>query len=227
MLEEQGNLVQMLLLKDGYNGGGSGHGGNDGREGSGGGATHIAFKSGVLSSLSEDIDEILIVAGGGGGSCYWYNAGNNNSVAIGGSGGGYIGGTGKTVSYKINSSSFGGEGQGGTQEQGGAGGKAKASWMTPPAGSFGRGGSVTSAGYCGGGGGFFGGGSAAEVGTGGGSGYIANLLLSNKHMVGFDVTEAPESEVSIYTIKTENIDDTPIADTAKKGDGYVKITLLT
>lgn len=55
--------------KGGYNGGGDATSDGDGntRQGSGGGATHIAMQTGLLSSLSNNIDSILIVAGGGSG----------------------------------------------------------------------------------------------------------------------------------------------------------------
>lgn len=57
---------------DGFNGGGSGCAKGIARSGTGGGATHIAWKDGTLASLSEFRDEVIIVAGGGGGGCDWY-----------------------------------------------------------------------------------------------------------------------------------------------------------
>ena len=51
----------------GYNGGGSANS----YGGVGGGATHIATRSGLLSSLSSYTNTIIIVAGGGGGSNYY------------------------------------------------------------------------------------------------------------------------------------------------------------
>lgn len=100
-----------------YNGGGYGRT-SDGEcgAGSGGGATHIATVTGVLSSLSAKKDKIILVAGGGGGAAFssnYYNAGGwdgnsssgngvfgqgssvegRGSGAAGGGGGGYYGGT--------------------------------------------------------------------------------------------------------------------------------------
>lgn len=63
-----------------YNGGGSATGtftadvNSIEYRGSGGGATHIATASGILSSLSNNKNSILIVAGGGGGAGYYYYA---------------------------------------------------------------------------------------------------------------------------------------------------------
>ena len=74
----------------GYNGGGNRPSGDTTGwyAGSGGGATHIATVSGLLSTLENSKFDILIVSGGGGGatSSSTYNAN-------GGSGGGYMGST--------------------------------------------------------------------------------------------------------------------------------------
>ena len=58
------------ILSGGYNGGGSAKsiGDADVYSSSGGGATHIAKVSGLLSTLAASQSDILIVAGGGGGS---------------------------------------------------------------------------------------------------------------------------------------------------------------
>ena len=56
------------LVKGGYNGGGNTFRDSYEFGGSGGGATHIALQSGLLSSLESKKDSILLVAGGGGGS---------------------------------------------------------------------------------------------------------------------------------------------------------------
>lgn len=56
------------LIKGGYNGGGDTFRDSYEFGGSGGGATHIALQSGLLSSLEQNKDSILLVAGGGGGS---------------------------------------------------------------------------------------------------------------------------------------------------------------
>ena len=90
---EDGVLGQNV--SGGWNGGGNATwdgsqselSGKTGESGAGGGgATHIATVSGVLSSLSSKKSSILIVAGGGGGGNWWYS---------GGAGGGLTGETGK------------------------------------------------------------------------------------------------------------------------------------
>lgn len=71
-----------------YNGGGRGN------AGWGGGATHIATKTGELKNLSGNKAAVLLVAGGGGGGWYGGNGGNRymGGGAGGGGGSGYIGG---------------------------------------------------------------------------------------------------------------------------------------
>ena len=73
----------------GYNGGGRGYASTAICAG-GGGATHIATISGLLSTLSSNKDKILIVAGGGGGYC---ECGGTGGVGGGISGGGSNPGT--------------------------------------------------------------------------------------------------------------------------------------
>lgn len=93
----------------GYNcGGTSGSGSSYESTASGGGATHIGIKTGLLTEFSSDyIQNLFIVAGGGGGAgCYWENG------KLGGNGGGYVGSRGVNVGY-------GGSGNGGTQNAGG------------------------------------------------------------------------------------------------------------
>ena len=84
--------------KGGYNGGGDATSDGDGntRQGSGGGATHIAMQTGLLSSLSNNIDSILIVAGGGGGA----SANAALAQVYGGAGGGFKGNSGETFMKK-------------------------------------------------------------------------------------------------------------------------------
>ena len=75
----------------GYNGGGSAYGTshNDGTDyfgSGGGGATHIATVSGLLSNVKSNMQNVLIAAGGGGGGIYIWRGYVN-----GGSGGGFQG----------------------------------------------------------------------------------------------------------------------------------------
>lgn len=156
----------------GYNGGGTGRGNTTSSSnilvGGGGGATHIATADGVLSTLENDRDSILLVAGGGGGA----GAYRTRTDLNGGTGGGLTGGQ-TTGDYP--------NGEGGTQ---GAGGNAdddyKESDYYVIAGSFGQGGDKANKHRgAGGGGGYYGGGSGLYYngGTagGGGSGFIDNV----------------------------------------------------
>ena len=142
----------------GYNGGGYSSNLNLTVYGSGGGATHIARRTGTISSIgSANIGDILIVAGGGGGGGE-YNSGQKGGP--GGAGGGTTGSDG----------GGNGDGHGGTQTSGGTG---EGSGRD---GSFGQGGNGASGGS-GGGGGLYGGGSGKSHGCpgGGGSGYIGGV----------------------------------------------------
>jgi len=138
-----------------YNGGGSGYHGDNGIRAGGGGATHIATASGVLSSLSDNRSAVKIVAGGGGGNLYF-----SSYSYTAGAGGGLSGVDGLTYSS-------GTGGVGGTQNA--AGTDTYANNATFGAGSNQTSGSTV----CGGGAGWFGG--AAGNPAGGGSGYIGGV----------------------------------------------------
>ena len=189
----------------GYNGGGNRPSGDTTGwyAGSGGGATHIATVSGLLSTLENSKFDILIVSGGGGGatSSSTYNAN-------GGSGGGYMGSTIKGLT-------------GGTQTIAGTNAKGGIT------GSFGKGADSTNEGA--GGSGFFGGGSGLHPDIGysgaGGSGYIGNPLLTEKSMYCYNCQES--SEESTKTASTTCVNATPTANCAKQGNGYAKITLIS
>ena len=186
----------------GYNGGGNVTGNVYG----GGGATHIATSSGLLSSLSSNQSSILIVGAGGGGSGNGY---------AGGGAGGIIGVAGVGDDH----------GAAGSQSSGGAGGSSGGE-----AGSFGKGGagSWSNESLGGGGAGFYGGGSgggAANNGSGGGgSGYIGNDLLTDKAMYCYNCTTS--TATSTLTYSTTNSSSTPTSKYAKQGGGYAKISLL-
>ena len=197
-----------------YNGGGDGfyvaNSGcaSNGFSSSGGGATHIALSSGVLSNLENNITDILIVAGGGGGAHYC-NAWNGG---FGGHGGGYTGGT----SYNnLSDSSTNGYGTGGTQTSGG---------LTLPQNQISAVFGKSVEGSSTGGGGFYGGGNSDSGGAGGGSGYIGNSELSEKAMYCYNCQES--SEESTKTISTTCTSATPTANCAKQGNGYARITLV-
>ena len=208
-----------LYCKGGYNGGGRAAGHSYPIYSSpGGGATHIATNSGLLSSLSSKIDSILIVAGGGGGVSFQIYSDGKTYSGSGGSGGGYIGVNGTSTQ-----SGFG-FGSGGSQTNGGISGGGEAyGEIRGNSGSFGQGGDGN---YysSGGGGGFYGGGASNQSGSGGGSGYIGNPLLTDKSMYCY---KCDESNVeSTKTISTENVSEFPKSNYAKKGNGYAKITYL-
>ena len=204
------------LIAGGYNGGGYGYSGDSyNYVSSGGGATHIALDSGLLSTFENKQDKLLIVAGGGGSAFY-----HQSKYGNGGHAGGFIGGSGTTsTSAKVST--------GGTQESGGKGRND---------GSFGQG--AYSGWGNGAGGGYFGGGSSVTgvpnedynyTGAGGGSGYIGNNLLTDKHMYCYNCQTSPSTNVDTYTISngTNSCKNTnPIVDCAKQGNGYAKITLL-
>ncbi len=168
--------------------------------GSGGGATHISKVTGLLSTLSNQKDQILIVAGGGGGYC-----GNGTVSYAGGSGGGYIGNSSEVTT-------------GGSQTEGGS----NANETTEA--SFGKGADSTNEGA--GGGGYYGGGSGKHdtigYGGAGGSGYIGNSLLTDKYMYCYSCTTSSAQNTKTYS--TSKVSITPTANYAKKGDGAAKIT---
>ena len=108
--------VETGLVSGGYNGGGYGFSSFNGAcagastekryHASGGGATHIATKSGLLSTLENSKDSIIMVSGGGGGSYSLYGMDRNEDVPnyIYPSGGGFEGGyisSGKHIDSKV------------------------------------------------------------------------------------------------------------------------------
>ncbi len=141
-----------------YNGGGLNNAGTSYKYGSGGGATHIATRSGVLANLSSYRSSVYIVAGGGAGGA------RKPSTGVGG---GYTGGN-----------STDGTGKGGTQSAGGSSSDSNSVCR----GSFGKGGngSTYNSGPGGGGGWYGGGGGYYTDGSGGGSSYLSSRL-SNAH----------------------------------------------
>ncbi len=217
-----------VSTKGGYNGGGFSYYQwsfeNDRYFASGGGATHIALQSGLLSTLEKENKNILIVSGGGGASYYSVNDNINNK---GGSAGGYIGGNGEQTIM-----GYGSFGYGGTQISGGysiCDATTCIAWSNGVGnnfagnGSFGKGGSgVTSSN--GGGGGYYGGGPSVHVqSAGGGSGYIGNPLLTNKSMYCYNCQESTEE--STKTISTTCANEPPTINCAKQGNGYARITI--
>lgn len=207
------------VRQGGYNGGGKATSDSDGntRQGSGGGATHIAIGDSSRGTLENYkvgetiyLDEILIVAGGGGGSSA--NSQVPVFVSRGGSGGGIKGGNASEVKY--NNITY--LAIGGSQDN-------METAQHRVIGKFGKGAETV---YVGGGGGFYGG-SVSGPGGGGGSGYIGNPLLTNKYMVGYNVETSNIPETKTYSKNSDtDISVTAQADKVKKEDGYAKISIV-
>ena len=78
-----------------------------------------------------------------------------------------------------------------------------------------------------GGGGYYGGASASRCNPysgNGGSGFINYPQLKNAHMYGYNVNTSDDA--STKTLSGTNVSDDPEKDTAKRGDGFAKITYL-
>ena len=213
------------FFKGGYNGGGNGYGNyckNDYtyRYGSsGGGATHIALKSGLLSLLKDYKEQILMVSGGGGGVFNFSRA-----YGSGASAGGVIGNNSDWIN---NGHSYYIKPQGGTQTSGGVSGNSF-NGFTEKSSDFGIGGSRNGSDCSdgsGGGSGYYGGGAGMFAPGAGGSSYIGNSLLTNKVMYCYDCEESFEE--STKTISTTCNEETPTSYCAKKGNGYARITLVS
>ena len=182
----------------------------------GGGATHIATKTGLLTSLSSDLDKILVVAAGGGGA--------GVSSAKGGAGGGVKGVNGVNTQSESQNLYFG---TGATQTDPGY-----VTNYTSQKGSFGKGANfyqtsasgISSYGGAGGGGGLYGGGGSCRThaGAGGGSSYIGNNSTDNGVVYCYNCSTS--SSLTTRTVSTKNHSSQPIPRYAKMGDGYAKIT---
>ena len=198
----------------GYNGGGKGAFARSSPEysGGGGGATHIAKKTGILSTLENFKKDIFIVASGGGGGSTCATE-EEKIVLAGGSGGGINGNS------NIRKTNYGASQTSGGTILSGVGNF----------GTFGQGGNgfVSSLSRCesigGGGGGYYGGASNNYSGSGGSS-YIGNSLLSTKAMYCYNCEES--TEISTKTISTTCTSATPTVNCSKQGNGYARITLI-
>jgi len=240
----------IVRLTGGYNGGGNGSGGQCGdgtmnshfRYGSsGGGATHISTTSGLLSTLSNNVNTIYIVSAGGGGAYAFKNITENGTYGPGSSAGGQIGNTAYFTLVTHTKKNYA---TGGTQESGGIAGNSYDDSRVVQSGSFGKGG-IHSGDTCdngsGGGSGYYGGGRGVQSPGAGGSSYIGNTLLTSKAMYCYDCEESLDlTKPEIFTISTTgdtNYRDTlncpngysenPVSKCAKEGDGYARITLIS
>ncbi len=203
------NCTDSSIISGGLNGGGSGTCAFNKNAASGGGATHIAKGSGLLSTFENNKNSLLIVAAGGGGGAM----NSTSSYGIGGSGGGFTGVANSPVGNTYKNT-------GGTQSSGGTSGTGKR------IGSFGQGGCASSDAWgSGGGSGLYGGGTVWYGGGGsGGSSYIGNSLLTNKAMYCFGCEES--SDTSTKTVATTCHSETPTENCAKEGNGYARITYI-
>ena len=217
---EHGKTIQgndNSTISASYNGGGlasrtDGHGTYSDSLGNGGGATHIAKISGLLSTLYNKQEFILIVSGAGGGAIHYNNSNYYTAEATGGSAGGYIG-SDSTDLGRLESGN-----QVNVSSQSGKGGA-----QTGLNSMFGLGLTPTTVASAGGGSGYYGG-TAGYYGGGGGSSYIGNALLGNKVMYCYNCTES--TDIATKTISTTNVSSSPVSNYAKMGNGYAKITYL-
>lgn len=169
--------------------------------GSGGGATHIAKMTGLLSELYYNQDQVLLVAGGGGGS---RNQQNNDVAGArwgnGGAGGGLEG---------IVATAYGGTGILHTCATCAAGQETTEERFGQGAGSTGQ--AAGGSGWQGGGSGTQKSDAGSTIGSGsGGSGYIDGIESGNT----IPGNQPVPSPTGLETIN------------GKDGDGYAKITLI-
>ena len=201
---ESTQSTAFVPYQGGYNGGGNSRCDGATAWGAGGGATSIAFTSGLLKNVPSS-SLIMVASGGGGGGTY------NGSNNIGGHGGGYVG----------NRGDGGCGGYGGSQTAGGGG-----CGGSPASGSYGQGanyGDVNS----GGGGGYYGGGTGYNSGSGGGggSGYIAYQYLYDKAMYCYNCTEAARTSIKTNSVTCN--EETATEECAKKGNGFARISYIS
>jgi len=242
-----------INLNGGYNGGGSGTNGQCGAgthsnhfryASSGGGATHIAKSSGLLSNFSSNLIELYIVSGGGGGAFTFKDITISGAYGPGASSGGQIGNTAYFTLVTHTKEHYA---SGGTQIASGNNGNSLLDNLTSSFinASFGKGGDFLGTNGCtngsGGGSGLYGGGADSFGPGAGGSSYIGNTSLTDKAMYCYDCEESIDlTKPEIFTISTTgdtNYKDTlncpdgysenPVSKCAKKGDGYARITLIS
>lgn len=207
-----GATGQSQNLTGGYNGGGNVSAISANHiNGAGGGASHIATASGLLSSLADNQDAVLLVAGGGGGGRNQSNHVSQARWGYGGSGGGFK----SSGAYSNNNTTTMTKQTAciSTQTTGGPFGQANSS----SGNSAGGGGWRSGLGGDGNGCAFLGSGS-------GGTGYINTSRLTNAHMTCYDCEES--NETATKTISTECTNSTPTVDCAKEGHGHVLITFM-
>ena len=200
------NIAAKYKTSGGYNGGGYGIS-TSGKYGSGGGgATHIAYQSGLLQTLENNKDKIIIVSGGGGSG---FNHFRDDLSTIGGSAGGY---TGSGLNPGTQSSGGGKFGLGSPNSAGSAGG----------AGYYG-GGACDDYDRCGGG--------SSYIAS---SYLISNTRFMYCYECEESITDTTYSINTIGTNSlTDKVNcpngysNEPISKCAKEGNGYAKITFIS
>ena len=242
------NTSKTADVTGGYNGGGDSYHwiNNDQYSAAGGGATSISLVSGLLQNQESYkgtlvngsyyvSSTILIVAGGGGGGVQ--NAYNPNVWA--GSSGAEAGGIqGNNATGRDSSGDNDSWMSGGTQIQGSSLIVFCSPRGVPESGAFGKGGrsSYTNTanipgGGSGGGAGWYGGGGSTTVATGsGGSSYIASSKLIStssitKRMTCYNCSTDSNAATLTYS-NTTIPTSAPMADVARIGNGYARITFL-
>ena len=71
------------------------------------------------------------------------------------------------------------------------------------------------------------GGSAGGHSAAGGSGYIGNSSLINKHMIGYNVEESSEESTKTISVSSINdVSETPQSDKVKIGNGFARISFI-
>ena len=125
---EDGSRGGYTLKQGGYNGGGNSYEGyNDYPDprsagASGGGATHIALETGLLTAFENNQSKVLIVAGGGGGASARYYPNTSSSYGSSGGQGGGTSGGGNAFGQGQNGEAAVDDGGSGTYQRGGGGG---------------------------------------------------------------------------------------------------------
>ncbi len=228
------NSRAAVLVKGGYNGGGS-NGALDGISSGGGGATDIRLINGTWDDFASLKSRIMVAGGGGGG-------GIRNTGAAGGQNGG------------IDTSLYG---QNGSQTAGGFSGTGYTHNSGSTSGSFGKAGNGGYYAVGAGGSGYYGGGGGAHItpstsgGGGGGSSFISGHdgcdaiseestqtkiihTGQSKHYSGYVFTDTIMIDGNGYSwsnIKGERIGmpthDGTTTMTGNLGNGYAKITLIS
>jgi hypothetical protein len=211
-------------LRGAYNGGGDAivaYNTNYYSAGAGGGATHIATRTGLLSALENYQNNIIIVAGGGGGALSYYDPNYPTTY--------------KTTDYEAHAGGFKSNSALHTNYGSGYVNHAMATPATQISGgaadyrgTFGKGATISSSfssgTVSGGGGGYYGGGSGLWGGSSGGSSYIGHSSLYDKHMTCYNCEES--NTESTYTVSNTCYSDDPVINCSKRKAGYARITFI-